>query len=233
MQVHLEGMEIWGAVETGSAERGKDRWAQDIIFRGVPSELKSGLAAKKSVKEAWDTVKKIRHSDDRMKAASVQRLMKQFETLVFHDGESVDDFAMRINGLIASMRELDEEMEDSRIVKKVLCVVPKKLKQVAEAIEMLADLNTMTIEELVGRLQVAEDADAEEQEAANAGNAGQLYLTEEQWEARRRRGRSKEQVYGGGARRGVGENNGGHGGDRDDDDDDGSNTSSGRGRSRY
>ena len=231
MQVHLEGMEIWDAVETGCADRGKDRRALAVILRGVPPEMKSGLAAKKSVKEAWDAVKKMHAGDDRMKDASIQRLMRQFNNLTFRDGESVSNFAMRINGLITSLRELSERIEDIRVVKKVLRVVPRRLKQCAVAIEMLGDLNNMSIEELAGRLQVAEDADAEDQEAAGAGHVGQLLLTEEQWEARRRQRSGKEQAHGGGARRGVGEKGNGHGGDRDDGG--GGSTRSGRGRSRY
>ena len=218
----MEGMEIWDAVEMGCADRGKDRRALGVILRGVPPEMKSGLAAKKNVKEAWDAVKKMHAGDDRMKDASIQRLMKQFDNLTFRDGESIGDFAVRINGLITSLRELGEKLEDNRVVKKMLRVVPRRLKQCAVAIEMFGDLNNMSIEELVGRLQVAEDANAEEQEAVHGGNAGQLLLTEEQWEARRRRDIGKEQV------RGCRD---GHGSDRDDDGS--SSTSSGRGRSRY
>jgi hypothetical protein len=44
-------------------------------------------------------------------------------------------------------------------------VVPKKLRQVAVTIEMFGDLNTMSMEELIDRLQLAEDAEAEEEEA--------------------------------------------------------------------
>ena len=36
IQVHLEGMELWDAVVTGSAERGKDQRALAVILRGVP-----------------------------------------------------------------------------------------------------------------------------------------------------------------------------------------------------
>ena len=53
--------------------------------------MKSGLAAKWNVKEAWDVVKKLWAGDDRMKTASLQRLTKQFENLAFRDGESVGD----------------------------------------------------------------------------------------------------------------------------------------------
>ena len=166
-------------------------------------------------------MKKMHAGDDRMKAASIQRFMRQFDNLTFRDGENVGDFAMRINGLITSLRELGERIEDSHVVKKVLRVVPRRLKQCAVAIEMLGDINNMSIEELVGRLQVAEDADAEDREATNGGNAGQLLLTEAQWEARRRQCRDKEQV-----RRAGGEKGAGRSGGRDGDDDDGEGSAS-------
>jgi hypothetical protein len=79
----------------------------------------------------------------------------------------------------------------------------------------------MTLDELVGQLQVAEDADVEDDPAAKGGSSDQLLLTRAQWDARSRR------------RGGVGRrDDGDHGGDRDDDDTS-SSTSSGRGGSRY
>ena len=57
-------------------------------------------------------------------------------------------------------------------MKKVLRVVPRRLKQCAVAIEMFGDLKNMSIEELVGRLQVAEDADAEDHEATDGAMPG-------------------------------------------------------------
>ena len=221
MQVSLEAMELWDAVEAVTKERTKDRRALAAILRAVPPEMKAGLAVKKSAKEAWEAVKAMRVGDDRVKSASVQRLLKEFENVAFHDGESVGDFAMRINGLVGSLRELGETLEDSRVVKKILRVVPKKFKQVAVAIEMLTDLNTTSMEELVGRLRVAEDADVEE---ATDG-VGRLLLTEEQWETRRRQRGGKERVRGHSGKMGAGRS-GGH----DKDDEDTSSTSSGASR---
>jgi hypothetical protein len=236
MQVSLEALELWDAVEGESEDRAKDRRALATIIRGVPKEMKAGLVQKKFAKEAWEAVKKICAGDDRMKDASIQRLMKQFESMAFRNGESVADFAVRINGLVTSLRELGEEMQDSRVVKKVLRVVPKKLRQVAVTVEMFGNLNTMSMEELVGRLQVAEDADAEEHEASNGDNTGQLLLTHEQWASRQRQ-HGKERAPGGGARGGGGREKGGRSGGREDgsDDDDGASSvrsgASGRRRS--
>ncbi|WVZ83192.1 hypothetical protein U9M48_030362 [Paspalum notatum var. saurae] len=180
------------------------------ILRGVPSELKVVLAVKKTAKEAWEAGKTMRVGEDR-------------------DGEKIDDFAVHINGIVGGLRELGEEIKDGRVVRKVLRVVPKKWKQVAVSIEMLLDLDTMTMEELVGRLRVAEQAD--DKEAAAAADVGRLHLTEEQWEARHRQ-RLKERARGRDGRHGIG-NRRSRGGDDDrseHDDDDASSIYSGRSR---
>jgi hypothetical protein len=221
MPVSLEALELWDVVEEESMERAKDRRALAAILRGVPPEMKDGLAVKKTAKEAWASMKKMRGGDGRVKEDNVQRLMKEFELLSFGDGETVAEFATRVDRLTTRLGDLGEELGDSRVVRKVLRAVPRRLKQVAVSIEIHGDLNKMTLDELVGQLQVAEDADVKDDPAAKGGSSDQLLLTRAQWEARSRR------------RGGVGRrDDGDHGGDRDDDDTS-SSTSSGRGGSRY
>jgi hypothetical protein len=229
VQVNLEGMELWDAVESGSAEHGKDRRALDAILRGVQPEMKSGLAAKKTVKDAWAAIKSLRMSDAHVQEAKAQHLLKQFENVSFKDGEAINDFAVRLNSLAAELRELGEKMEEQRVVKKMLRVVPARYNQITCSIEMFADMKTMSMEELVGRLRVAEERCGGGEVVVNI--AGLLLLTEEQWEARRRERCGKER-----ARRGDDEKNRGHSGsqeDSDEDDDDGgSNIVSGVSRRR-
>jgi hypothetical protein len=47
MQVSLEALELWDAVEGESEDRAKDRRALAAILRGVPPEMKAGLAMKR------------------------------------------------------------------------------------------------------------------------------------------------------------------------------------------
>jgi hypothetical protein len=161
-------------------------------------------------------VRSMRVGDDRVKAANVERLMKAFETVTFRDSENVDEFVMRVNGIVSGLRELGEKIEDNRVVRKILRVLPRKMRQVAVSIQMLCDLNTMSVEELLGRRRVAEEQDDVEEESTDPAR---LLLTEEQWEERRRKG--KECVRHGG------EKSGGRNSGRGEDDDDASNTSSG------
>ncbi|WVZ92074.1 hypothetical protein U9M48_038168 [Paspalum notatum var. saurae] len=188
MKVSLEALGLWKAVESEKVERQDDRMALAAVLRGVPSELKATLAVKNTAKEAWEAVKKMRVGEDRVKNANRQRLLKEFKNLKWKDGESTDDFAVRVNTIVCGLRELGENVKDGHVVRKVLRVVPTKWKQVAVSIEMLLDLDTMSMEELVGRLRVAEDADAEDTKAKDviSEGVGRLYLIEEQWKARHR-----------------------------------------------
>ena len=225
VQCNLEGMELWDAVEGGNAERGKDRRALAVILRGVPPEMKSGLVAKKTVKEAWEAIKSLRVGDTRVQEAKAQHLLKQFENTAFKDGEAIDDFAVRIGSIAAELRELGEDMEDERVVKKMLRVVPSRFNQVACSIEMFVDFKKMSLEELVGRLRVAEERCGGGE--LGGERTGQLLLTEEQWEARRRQRRNKDRARAGDAQNG-------RGGGRDDDDARSATSSgSGRGGSRF
>jgi hypothetical protein len=128
MQVSLEALELWDVIEDASKDRAKDRRALAAILRGVPPEMRAGLAVKKSAKEAWVSVKKMRGGDNRVKVANMQRLMKEFELLSFRDGETVADFAVRVDRLTARLGDHGEVLDDSRVVRKVLRVVPRRLK---------------------------------------------------------------------------------------------------------
>jgi hypothetical protein len=119
--------------------------------------MKFGLCAKKSVKDAWVAIKSLQMGDERVQEAKAQYLLKQFELAAFKDGEAIDDFAMRIDSLAAELRTHGEKMEDERVVKKMLRVVPAKYNQITCSIEMFVDLKKMSLDELIGRLHMAEE----------------------------------------------------------------------------
>ena len=133
---------------------------------------------------------------------------------------------MRICGLVGKLHALGEKVEEGRVVKKILRVLPPRYNQIACSIEMLLDLNKLSVEELVGRLRVTEDRCGV---VAAADGVKRLLLTEEQWEARRRQ-HDKDRARGGDGWRGSGEKDGGRSGGHDDIDDDSSSTSSGLSR---
>lgn len=84
------------------------------------------LAVKNSAKQAWDTVKTMRMGVERVREAKAHTLLKEFDGIRMKSNELVDDFAMRLTGLVNNIRTLGETLEDVKVIKKFLCVVPSK-----------------------------------------------------------------------------------------------------------
>lgn len=214
-------------VEPGGITLQDDRMALDSITSAVPPEMVASLALKDTAAEAWKAVKSMRLGSDAVRKMKVQCLRQEFESICFKSCESIDDFVMRLSNLVAAMCMVDEIVEERKVVEKLLRVTPKRLATVAIAIEVTANFDTLTLEDVGGRLRAADD------DPPPPRADGALYLTEEQWEARRRerRARSSGARHGEGGKKGG--RSGGHGDDNDDDDGASSVRSgmSGRGRS--
>ena len=167
------------AVETGDVEYEEDRLAMEAILRSVPEEMVLTLGAKKTAKEAWETIKTLRIGVEHVRESKAQTLRLQYEEIRFKAGEQVDDFALRLQGLVNELTTLGDPIDNKMVILKFLRVIPRQYKQQAWSIESLVDLSTMTIEELVGRLKVVE----ERGDDANNRAGGELLLTREQWDA--------------------------------------------------
>lgn len=114
---------------------------------------------------------------DKVKKAKVQTLKSEFEALTMKDTEQLDDFCMRLNGLVTKIRVLGEKIEEAYVVKKILRAVPTKFLRIASAIEQFGNLEQMSVEETVGSLK-----DHEERLRGKTDNGEhQLLLTEEEW----------------------------------------------------
>jgi hypothetical protein len=150
------------------------------VNKAVPKEMWQTLGRKTSVKEAWEAVKTMQIGADRVKEVNTQKLLKEFENIQFKEGESVDDFGMRITNLVRNLKTLGESIDDVRVVKKFLRVVPPRFTQVVVSIEMFCHLKELTVEELIGRLRAAEERFHDKVEQI-VDKAGRLLLAKDDW----------------------------------------------------
>jgi hypothetical protein len=77
----------------------------------------------------------MRVGNDRMKKATMQQLRQKFD-----------------------LATLGEEVKDDEIIAKMLRSLPPRFKQITIAIKTLLDVSTMSIADLIGWLQEAEEA---------------------------------------------------------------------------
>lgn len=96
------------------------------------------------------------------------------------ESEHIDDFHMKLNGIVMNIRALDEELVESYVVKKFLRAMPDKFLQITSTLEQFRNLETMIVEEVVGSLKAHEERVKGKSEAVE----NQLLLTEEEWAKR-------------------------------------------------
>lgn len=117
---------------------------------------------------------------ERVKKARVQTLKSEFESMHMKDAETLDDFYLKLNGLVTNIRSLGEEIQESYVVKKLLRAVPSKFLQIVSIIEQFGNIETMSVEEAIGSLKAHEERTKGQAE----NNGTQLLLTEEEWSKR-------------------------------------------------
>ncbi|XP_024990750.1 uncharacterized protein LOC112525040 [Cynara cardunculus var. scolymus] len=73
------------------------------------------------------------------------------------DGESVDDFALRLNTIVTGIRSLSEKVKEIKMVKKFLWAVLERFMLILSSIKQFGDLKNMTVAEVMGRLKTHEE----------------------------------------------------------------------------
>lgn len=159
--------------------------ALDALCSEVPPEMVPTITKQETAKEAWSAIATMQVGDDRVKKSTAQQLRRQFDNATFQEGETVEDYALRLNSMAAYLTALGEEIKESQIVDKILRSLPIRLKQIAIAIKAMLDVLTMTVAELTWRLKEAEDSN--EEPPPTLQHEGKLYLTKEEWDARRKK----------------------------------------------
>jgi transposase InsO family protein len=213
MRVNMQAQGLWGAVEPEGddlVDYRQDRQALAAILRAVPAEMLATLAVKETAQEAWEAIKTRRIGVQRVREANAQQLRREFGDILFKDGETVDDFSMRIGGLANNLRTLGDNITEAEVVQKLLQVVPEHLQQIAISIETLLDVNELSLEEVTGRLRSVEQRKQCKTAAASSrvDANGRLLFTEEEWLAKFRKAASLQDAAhssgGNGDRRGRG-----------------------------
>jgi hypothetical protein len=112
MKVKLQARGLWEAVEEDDVDYQEDRMALEALLSAVPPEMFRPLAVKKTAKEAWAAIRSLHIGDDRVRKSTLQKMRREWELLGFKEGEAVDDFALRLSGLMSSLAIYGEPVDE-------------------------------------------------------------------------------------------------------------------------
>nr|GEX45702.1 putative zinc finger, CCHC-type [Tanacetum cinerariifolium] len=111
----------------------------------------------KTAKSVWDAWKKRHVEEEHVQQAKQQTLKSEFEMLQMEENESIDSFVTRLTSIINKAESVGLAYEDSTLVRKLLNVVPDRFLQIIASIEQYSNLDTMSLDEAIGRLKTFEE----------------------------------------------------------------------------
>lgn len=77
-------------------------------------------------------------------------MKSEFESMYMKDVEQLDNFCLKLNGLVTNIPTLGEEIQQSYVVKKLLRAFPLKFLQIISTIEWFDNIEIMLAEEAIG-----------------------------------------------------------------------------------
>jgi hypothetical protein len=92
-----------------------------------------------------------------VKEVNAEKLYREFDDISFKLDGCVEESAMCISTMGNQLRSFGDDLSDKKVMKKMLQSVPEHLEQVAISMEMLLDLDTLSIEEAASHLQAVEN----------------------------------------------------------------------------
>ncbi|XP_062001067.1 uncharacterized protein LOC133718229 [Rosa rugosa] len=130
--------------------------ARNSLFTALSKKERMRISHCDTAKEAWDLLQVTYEGNKKVRGQKLQRLVLEFENMTMEEDELVDDFHARLLNVTSQCRSLDDPFEEHRIVKKFLRALPSKFQAKQIAIEEAQDLDTYTLDELVGNLKTFE-----------------------------------------------------------------------------
>ncbi|XP_062011043.1 uncharacterized protein LOC133727482 [Rosa rugosa] len=137
-------------------DRTCDFKARNSLFTALSKKERMRISHCDTAKQAWDLLQVTYEGNKKVRGQKLQRLVLEFENMTMGEDESIDDFHARLLNVTNQCRSLDDPFEEHRIVKKFLRALPSKFQAKQIAIEETQDLDTYSLDELIGNLKTFE-----------------------------------------------------------------------------
>ncbi|GJW17469.1 retrovirus-related pol polyprotein from transposon TNT 1-94 [Tanacetum coccineum] len=161
--VKSKDLDLWHVITNGDfqpIEQNPETKLDEVIpFEKQSDELKRRLAKNKEAKMViYNPLPRKEHERIfiQVKDNKIDLLVQQYEQFVISEDESINSAFARFNTIITSLKALDEGCSSKNYVRKFLRALHPNWREKVTAIEESKDLTSLSLDELIGNLNVYE-----------------------------------------------------------------------------
>ncbi|XP_073064165.1 uncharacterized protein [Primulina eburnea] len=149
----------WSEVQQNKykQDQKKDATALRYLKQGVSKSIYPRIFNKRKTKEAWEVLQKEFHGNDKVVSIKLQSLWRDFDNLLMKESENIRSFFSRVAEIVNNIQSLGDNIQDKRVVEKILRSLPPKFDHCVAAIEESKDLSNLSMFELMSSLQAHEE----------------------------------------------------------------------------
>jgi hypothetical protein len=130
MRMMLRARDLWTVVGEGTTDYTKDHMALENISKAVPMEMMGSMVSKPSAKAVWvwESIILWNVGVDQVHKTKASTIKRKFDSLRFHDDESVDDHGTRISQMTNQLAVQGIEDKEEEIMRWFRQASPPKFE---------------------------------------------------------------------------------------------------------
>ncbi|XP_075084694.1 uncharacterized protein LOC142167952 [Nicotiana tabacum] len=129
--------------------------AKKILVCGISPDEYNRISACQSAKVIWEDLQTAHEGTTQVKQSKIDMLTTEYELFRMKDDEHIQDMHTRFTSIINEIHSLGETISRNKLVRKILSVLPSSWESKVNAITKAKDIQTLTIDELVGNLKTS------------------------------------------------------------------------------